>query len=187
MYTIDCEIKKGFDLLPWSSIEHLAGAHLRSELVMESLPVVHWHLVSVREQPEAGTAAAKQGSYSNKASVSISSNGALKLDKGRGSKRTAHVGTPLKSCADTNVAAAAARAKMEKRILLELGIRWVVWWVSIEPEEVTDGRIIEVKVKRVNWSCVSKASPRATTTICTSCSGAHHAQLSKWLAPTRGN
>jgi hypothetical protein len=71
MYTIDCEIKKGFDLLPWSSIEHLAGAHLRSELVMESLPVVHWHLVSVREQPEAGTAAAKQGSYSNKASVSI--------------------------------------------------------------------------------------------------------------------
>jgi hypothetical protein len=52
-------------------MEHLAGAHFRSDPAMESLPVVHWHLVSVREQPEAGTAAAKQGSYSTKISMVV--------------------------------------------------------------------------------------------------------------------
>jgi hypothetical protein len=102
-------------------VEHLAGAHFRSELVMESLPVVHWHLVSVREQPEAGTAAAKQGSYSNENQYGSSLSCAMKVAQDGGTKHTAHVGIPLRSCADTIVAVAAARAKMEKRILLEVG------------------------------------------------------------------
>jgi hypothetical protein len=55
-----------------------------------SLPVVHWHLKSVREQPDAGTAVAKQD--------------------------RAQVGKALRSWA-VATAMAAVKARMEKRIL----------------------------------------------------------------------
>jgi hypothetical protein len=55
-----------------------------------SLPVVHWHSESVREQPDSGTATAKQV--------------------------RAQVGMPLRSWAEAT-AMAAVTARMEKRIL----------------------------------------------------------------------
>lgn len=70
-----------------SFAEHLLGTQELIDEVMLSRPVVHWHFVSVREHPDAGTAAAKQG--------------------------IAQVGTPDKSCAETK-ATEAAKAKMEK-------------------------------------------------------------------------
>jgi hypothetical protein len=56
-----------------SSALQRAGAHWRSELEMLSLPVVHWHLVSVREQPEPWTAVAKQGIWLSRQSTYYSS------------------------------------------------------------------------------------------------------------------
>jgi hypothetical protein len=47
-----------------SSALQRAGVHWRSELEMLSLPVVHWHFVSVRVQPEPWMAVAKQGIWS---------------------------------------------------------------------------------------------------------------------------
>lgn len=44
-----------------SLAEHLLGTQELMEEVMLSRPVVHWHLVSVSEHPDAGTAAAKHG------------------------------------------------------------------------------------------------------------------------------
>lgn len=76
-----------------SSAEHFPGRHdSRLDWIL-SFPVVHWHFVSVREQPEGGTAAAKQA--------------------------MAQVGTWERSWAAARVAAAAT-ARMEKRILKDV-------------------------------------------------------------------
>jgi len=50
------------NLLWRSSAEHLEGAQAVTDSVILALPVVHWHLVSLRPQPEPWTALAKQGS-----------------------------------------------------------------------------------------------------------------------------
>ena len=44
-----------------SSAWHLVGAQAVTDSVILALPVVHWHLVSLRAQPEPWTALAKQG------------------------------------------------------------------------------------------------------------------------------
>jgi hypothetical protein len=51
------------DVLVMSSAEHLEGTQAVMLSVILSLPVVHWQVVSVREQPASGTAVAKQGSW----------------------------------------------------------------------------------------------------------------------------
>jgi hypothetical protein len=76
-----------------SSALQRAGAHWRSELEMLSLPVVHWHLVSVREQPEPWTAVAKQGIWSSRQST-YSSSGRRKRGEW---ELTAQLGTLLRS------------------------------------------------------------------------------------------
>jgi len=48
-------------ILASSSALHREGVHWRSEFVMAWLPVVHWHLMSDRLQPEPWMAVAKQG------------------------------------------------------------------------------------------------------------------------------
>ena len=53
----------GEDALASSSALHREGVHWRSEFVMAWLPVVHWHLMSDRLQPEPRMAVAKQGIY----------------------------------------------------------------------------------------------------------------------------
>jgi hypothetical protein len=40
------------DVLVKSSAEHLLGAQAVTDSVIFALPVVHWHLVSLRAQPE---------------------------------------------------------------------------------------------------------------------------------------
>lgn len=62
---------------------------------MALLPVVHWHFWSVREQPEAGAAAAKQ--------------------------LRAHEGMSLRSCAEAT-AQNAPRAMREKRMVIVVGM-----------------------------------------------------------------
>jgi hypothetical protein len=52
-----------YNILARSSAEHLLGTQLVMLSWIWSRPVVHWHLVSVRLQPEAGTAVAKQAIY----------------------------------------------------------------------------------------------------------------------------
>lgn len=52
------------DLLAMSSAEHFPGTQAVMLFVMESFPVVHWQVVSVRLQPEAGTAEAKHDNCS---------------------------------------------------------------------------------------------------------------------------
>lgn len=46
-----------------SSAEHLVGTQAVMLSVILSLPVVHWQVVSVREQVVAAMAVAKQGSW----------------------------------------------------------------------------------------------------------------------------
>lgn len=86
------------DVLAKSAEEHLEGAHEVSESVIFWDPVVHWHLASLREQPEAWMAAAKQG--------------------------RAQLGMLLKSWAATKakVDAKATMAEVEKRILMVLSL-----------------------------------------------------------------
>jgi hypothetical protein len=50
------------NVLAMSSAEHLSGTQDVMEAVMLSRPVVHWQVVSVRVQPEAGTAVTKHWS-----------------------------------------------------------------------------------------------------------------------------
>lgn len=54
------------NILATSLASHFCGAHPISELVMLSRPVVHWHVVSVTLQPESGSAATKQGSWTSR-------------------------------------------------------------------------------------------------------------------------
>jgi hypothetical protein len=61
VYALNDEVS-GQHILVRSSALHRAGAHWRRELWMVWRPVVHWHLVSARLQPEPWTAVAKQGS-----------------------------------------------------------------------------------------------------------------------------
>jgi hypothetical protein len=53
---------EGNDVLAMSSGEHSLGTQSAMLLVILSLPVVHWHFVSVSSQPPAGTAVAKHAS-----------------------------------------------------------------------------------------------------------------------------
>ena len=46
-------------VLAISCVEHFPGTQLRMDFSIDAAPVVHWHLLSVKLQPEAGTAAAK--------------------------------------------------------------------------------------------------------------------------------
>lgn len=100
----------GINSLLISSAEHLPGTQLVMLLVMASLPVVHWHFWSVRLQPEAGTAAAKQ--------------------------ERAQVGISLRSWAEAAVARARAERRVEKRIfeicLFEFEFEVVGVWFGLE-------------------------------------------------------
>jgi hypothetical protein len=51
------------NVLARSSALHREGAHWRSESAILEAPVVHWHLMSERPQPEPWMAVAKQGIY----------------------------------------------------------------------------------------------------------------------------
>jgi hypothetical protein len=51
------------NVLAKSSALQRAGAQARMDFWIASRPVVHWHFVSAREQPEPWTAVAKQGSW----------------------------------------------------------------------------------------------------------------------------
>jgi hypothetical protein len=115
------------DVLARSPAEHLDGAQAVMDSVILALPVVHWHLVSLRAQPEPWMAAAKQGSYIIIISIPIQNdNNEL--------RRTAQLGRLLKSCAATNATAQAKTAEVEKRILIQVTevfeLCW--WWKSIK-------------------------------------------------------
>lgn len=51
------------NVLATSPASHLDGTQDRSDFVILACPVVHWHLISVRLHPDAGTAVAKHASY----------------------------------------------------------------------------------------------------------------------------
>jgi hypothetical protein len=60
--TTHCLVRN--DVLARSSALHREGAHWRSDSAILEAPVVHWHLMSERPQPEPWMAVAKQGIYS---------------------------------------------------------------------------------------------------------------------------
>jgi hypothetical protein len=61
----------GANLLTRSSGLHLDGVHESREAWIFSRPVVHWHFMSVKAQPEPEAATAKQGICSNRVSMFV--------------------------------------------------------------------------------------------------------------------
>lgn len=130
------------DVLARSDSLHFWGAQVRSEAAILSAPVVHWHLMSDRPQPEPWMAVAKQGICLGGVSkcqdeffmMVVASDpeeserfrrkilNAIEVDWdgiGRWRERTAQLGTLLKSWAAAK-AKVAAKATTEKRMLIDV-------------------------------------------------------------------